>query len=207
MESSTYIYDGMNAFEKEVKRLFDFLTAFVCLILFSPLFLICYIAIKRGHDGPVIYKQERIGRFGRPFYIYKFRSMIVDAEKEGAELLQQESDPRLTKTGKFLRDHHLDELPQFWNVLVGDMSFVGPRPERKYFIDQIMQHDPRYEYLYQIRPGITSMATIYNGYTDTMEKMLKRLEMDLDYLRHRSWWLDLKIIFLTFMNIAFGKKF
>lgn len=197
----------MNAFEKEVKRLFDFLTAFVCLILFSPLFLICYIAIKRGHDGPVIYKQERIGRFGRPFYIYKFRSMIVDAEKEGAELLQQENDPRLTKTGKFLRDHHLDELPQFWNVLVGDMSFVGPRPERKYFINQIMQHDPRYECLYQIRPGITSMATIYNGYTDTMEKMLKRLEMDLDYLRHRSWWLDLKIIFLTFMNIAFGKKF
>ena len=207
MESSTYIYDGMNAFEKEVKRLFDFLTAFVCLILFSPLFLICYIAIKRGHDGPAIYKQERIGRFGRPFYIYKFRSMIVDAEKEGAELLQQESDPRLTKTGKFLRDHHLDELPQFWNVLVGDMSFVGPRPERKYFIDQIMQHDPRYECLYQIRPGITSMATIYNGYTDTMEKMLKRLDMDLDYLRHRSWWLDLKIIFLTFANIAFGKKF
>ena len=197
----------MNAFEKEVKRLFDFLTAFVCLILFSPLFLICYIAIKRGHDGPVIYKQERIGRFGRPFYIYKFRSMIADAEKEGAELLQQENDPRLTKTGKFLRDHHLDELPQFWNVLVGDMSFVGPRPERKYFINQIMQHDPRYECLYQIRPGITSMATIYNGYTDTMEKMLKRLEMDLDYLRHRSWWLDLKIIFLTFMNIAFGKKF
>ena len=207
MESSTYIYDGMNAFEKEVKRLFDFLTAFVCLILFSPLFLICYIAIKRGHDGPVIYKQERIGRFGRPFYIYKFRSMIVDAEKEGAELLQQEDDPRLTNTGKFLRDHHLDELPQFWNVLVGDMSFVGPRPERKYFIDQIMQHDPRYECLYQIRPGITSMATIYNGYTDTMEKMLKRLDMDLDYLRHRSWWLDLKIIFLTFANIAFGKKF
>ena len=207
MESSTYIYDGMNAFEKEVKRLFDFLTAFVCLILFSPLFLICYIAIKRGHDGPVIYKQERIGRFGRPFYIYKFRSMIVDAEKEGEELLQQDNDPRLTKTGKFLRDHHLDELPQFWNVLVGDMSFVGPRPERKYFIDQIMQHDPRYECLYQIRPGITSMATIYNGYTDTMEKMLKRLDMDLDYLRHRSWWLDLKIIFLTFANIAFGKKF
>ena len=197
----------MNAFEKEVKRLFDFLTAFVCLILFSPLFLICYIVIKRGHDGPVIYKQERIGRFGRPFYIYKFRSMIVDAEKEGAELLQQEDDPRLTNTGKFLRDHHLDELPQFWNVLVGDMSFVGPRPERKYFIDQIMQHDPRYECLYQIRPGITSMATIYNGYTDTMEKMLKRLDMDLDYLRHRSWWLDLKIIFLTFANIAFGKKF
>ena len=207
MESSTYIYDGMNAFEKEVKRLFDFLTAFVCLILFSPLFLICYIAIKRGHDGPVIYKQERIGRFGRPFYIYKFRSMIVDAEKEGEELLQQDNDPRLTKTGKFLRDHHLDELPQFWNVLVGDMSFVGPRPGRKYFIDQIMQHDPRYECLYQIRPGITSMATIYNGYTDTMEKMLKRLDMDLDYLRHRSWWLDLKIIFLTFANIAFGKKF
>ena len=138
----------MTAFEKEVKRWFDFLTALVCIIIFSPLYLICYIAIKRDNDGPVIYKQIRIGRFGRPFYIYKFRSMVVDAEKNGEpQLWDAKSDNRLTKTGKFLRDHHLDELPQFWNVLIGDMSFVGPRPERKFYINQIMQHDPRYECL------------------------------------------------------------
>ena len=130
----------------------------------------------------------------------------VDAEKDGPELWNSDDDPRLTKAGKFLRDHHLDELPQFWNVLVGDMSFVGPRPERKFYIKQIIAEDPRYEYLYQIRPGITSMATLYNGYTDTMEKMLKRLEMDLDYLKHRSWWLDFKIIGLTFLKIIFGRK-
>ena len=204
---SFYIYDNMNAFEREVKRWFDFFAALLCLIIFSPLFLICYIAIWRDHDGTVIYKQVRIGRFGRPFFIYKFRSMRVDAENGGPQLRNTESDERITKTGKFLRDHHLDELPQFWNVLRGDMSFVGPRPERKFYIRQIMEHDPRYEFLYQIRPGITSMATIYNGYTDTMEKMLKRLEMDLEYLKNRSCWLDLKIIGLTFLNIAFGKKF
>ena len=202
-----YVYDGMNAFEREVKRWFDFFAALLCLVLFSPLFLLCYIAIKRDDGGPVIYKQIRIGRFGRPFYIYKFRSMKTDAEEEGPQLWNANTDNRLTKAGKFLRDHHLDELPQFWNVLMGDMSFVGPRPERRFFIKQIMERDPRYEYLYQIRPGITSMATIYNGYTDTLEKMLKRLEMDLDYLKRRSWWLDLKIIALTFLNITFGKKF
>jgi lipopolysaccharide/colanic/teichoic acid biosynthesis glycosyltransferase len=196
----------MNAFEKEVKRWLDFLLASICLILFSPLFLACYIAVKRGHDGPVIFKQERIGRFGRPFYIYKFRSMTVDAEADGPQLSQQKKDKRLTKAGKFLRDHHLDELPQLWNIFVGDMAFIGPRPERKFYIDQIMERDPRYAYLYQIRPGITSMATLYNGYTDTIEKMLKRLEMDLDYLKHRSWWLDAKILGLTFLKIVFGRK-
>jgi lipopolysaccharide/colanic/teichoic acid biosynthesis glycosyltransferase len=196
----------MNAFEKEVKRWLDFLLASICLILFSPLFLACYIAVKRGHDGPVIFKQERIGRFGRPFYIYKFRSMTVDAEADGPQLSQQKKDKRLTKAGKFLRDHHLDELPQLWNIFMGDMAFIGPRPERKFYIDQIMERDPRYVYLYQIRPGITSMATLYNGYTDTMEKMLKRLEMDLDYLKHRSWWLDAKILGLTFLKIVFGRK-
>jgi lipopolysaccharide/colanic/teichoic acid biosynthesis glycosyltransferase len=205
-QSYSYIFDGMNAFEKEVKRWLDFLLASICLILFSPLFLACYIAVKRGHDGPVIFKQERIGRFGRPFYIYKFRSMTVDAEADGPQLSQQKKDKRLTKAGKFLRDHHLDELPQLWNIFVGDMAFIGPRPERKFYIDQIMERDPRYVYLYQIRPGITSMATLYNGYTDTMEKMLKRLEMDLDYLKHRSWWLDAKILGLTFLKIVFGRK-
>lgn len=205
-QNYSYIYDGMNAFEKEVKRWLDFLLATVALIIFSPLFLVCYIAVKRGHDGPVIFKQERIGRFGRPFYIYKFRSMTVDAESQGPQLSQQKHDKRLTKAGKFLRAHHLDELPQLWNIFVGDMAFIGPRPERKFYIDQIMKIDPRYSYLYQIRPGITSMATLYNGYTDTMEKMLKRLEMDLDYLEHRSWWLDAKILCLTFLKIMFGRK-
>ena len=203
----SYIYDGMNAFEKEVKRWIDFFFASICLIVFSPLFLACYIAIKRDNDGPVIFKQERIGRFGRPFTIYKFRSMTINAEAKGPQLCNDGKDKRLTKTGKFLREHHLDELPQLWNIFVGDMAFIGPRPERKFYIDQIIKHDPRYTYLYQIRPGITSMATLYNGYTDTMDKMLKRLEMDLDYLKHRSWWLDAKILGLTFLKIAFGRKF
>jgi lipopolysaccharide/colanic/teichoic acid biosynthesis glycosyltransferase len=133
--------------------------------------------------------------------------MKLDAEKDGPALYQHERDTRMTKVGKFLRDHHLDELPQLWNVVTGDMAFIGPRPERKFYIDQIMERDPRYVYLYQVRPGVTSYATLYNGYTDTLEKMLKRLELDLYYLENRSWWLDIKILFLTFTNIAFGKKF
>ena len=113
----------------------------------------------------------------------------------------------MTKVGKFLREHHLDELPQLWNVFCGHMAFIGPRPERKYFIDQIMEHDARYVFLYQIRPGVTSYATLYNGYTDTMDKMLRRLRYDLFYLQHRSWWFDFKILVKTFINICFGKKF
>ena len=203
----TFIYDGMNEVERNVKRVFDFLVAFVALVVFSPLFIICYFAVKHEDGGPAIFKQERIGRFGRPFYIYKFRSMRVDAEKNGPSLYQHERDTRMTKVGKFLRVHHLDELPQLWNVVKGDMSFIGPRPERKFYIDQIMLQDARYEYLYQIRPGVTSYATLYNGYTDTMEKMLKRLELDLYYLKHRSWWFDITILFKTFVNLAIGKKF
>lgn len=202
-----YITDGMNEFERNAKRLLDLFMAIICLIVFSPLFLICYIAVKREDGGPAIFKQERIGRFGRPFYIYKFRSMRIDAEKDGPALYQHERDTRMTKVGKFLRDHHLDELPQLWNVVKGEMAFIGPRPERQYYIDQIMEHDPRYVYLYQIRPGVTSYATLYNGYTDTMEKMLRRLELDLYYLEHQSLWFDLKILVKTFVFIVFGKKF
>ena len=202
-----YVLDGMNEFERNVKRMFDFCVAAVSLVLFSPLFLICYIAVRREDGGPAIFKQERIGRFGRPFYIYKFRSMRVDAEKDGPALYQHENETRMTKVGRFLRVHHLDELPQLWNVVKGEMAFIGPRPERKYFIDQIMELDPRYTYLYQVRPGVTSYATLYNGYTDTMEKMLRRLELDLYYLEHRSLWFDAKLLVLTFINIVFGKKF
>lgn len=202
-----YVLDGMNEIERNIKRIGDFCIATICLIIFSPLFLICYILVKREDHGPAIFKQERIGRFGRPFNIYKFRSMKLDAEKNGPALYQHEKETRMTKIGKFLREHHLDELPQLWNVFKGDMAFIGPRPERKFYIDQIMERDPRYVYLYQIRPGVTSYATLYNGYTDTLEKMLRRLELDLYYLEHRSWFFDMKILFKTFINIVFGKKF
>lgn len=197
----------MNRLGNIFKRIFDILVSFVCLVIFSPLFVYCYIAIKREDGGTAIFSQERIGFQGKPFNIYKFRSMKMDAEKNGPALYNMEKDERLTCTGRFLREHHLDELPQLWNVLKGDMSFIGPRPERKYFIDLIMEHDSRYELLYQIRPGVTSYATLYNGYTDTMEKMLRRLELDLYYLEHRSLWMDTKILFKTFVSIVFGKKF
>lgn len=189
------------------KRTFDIVLSIILLVVFSPVFLFCYLAIKIG-GGPAIYKQERIGKCGKPFYIYKFRSMRVDAEKEGPQLSANnlEEEHRLTKIGKFIRGHHLDELPQFWNVLKGDMSFIGPRPERKFFIDQIVERDPRYICLYQIRPGVTSYATLYNGYTDTLEKMLKRLEYDLYYLDHGSFGFDCKVLFMTFWSIVTGKK-
>ena len=202
-----YVLDGMNEFERNLKRIIDFFIASICLVVFSPLFLICYFAVRREDGGPAIFKQERIGRFGRPFMIYKFRSMRTDAEKDGPALYQHENETRMTKVGKFLRVHHLDELPQLWNVMKGDMAFIGPRPERQFYIDQIMERDPRYRYLYQVRPGVTSYATLYNGYTDTMEKMLRRLELDLYYLEHRSFWLDFNILANTFLHIAFGKKF
>lgn len=191
-----------------MRRFLDIVLSAISLIVFSPLMLLCAVAIRMEDGLPVIYSQERIGLHGMPFLIYKFRTMRMDAEEGGMpKLLEKPNDPRLTKVGRILRRHHLDELPQLYNVLRGDMAFIGPRPERKYYIDQIMQHDPRYVYLYQIRPGVTSYATLYNGYTDTMEKMLKRLELDLYYLEHRSWWFDAKILFKTFTNIVFGKVF
>lgn len=207
IQNKTEIKNRNNRMERFVKRSTDILLSVPCLILSSPLFAIISLAIKWEDGLPIIYKQERIGLHGKPFNIYKFRSMKADAEKDGPNLLEIEGDTRLTHVGKFIRTHHLDELPQLWNILKGDMSFVGPRPERKYYIDQIMEHDPRYTYLYQIRPGATSYATLYNGYTDTMPKMLKRLELDLYYLEHRSWWFDTKILFKTMVNIMFGKIF
>lgn len=208
-DTEEFVADGMTGFGRTIKRMVDIFVSGLCLVVFSPSFLLCYILIRLDDGGPAIYKQERIGRFGRPFYIYKFRSMRIDAEKAGPALSHAggEDDPRLTKAGRFLRAHHLDELPQLWNVFNGDMSFIGYRPERKFYIDQIMEHDPRYAFLYQIRPGVTSYATLHYGYTDTMEKLLRRLELDLYYLKNRSWWLDFKILFLTFAKIILGKKF
>ncbi|MBQ2919421.1 MAG: sugar transferase [Bacteroidales bacterium] len=191
-----------------MKRLFDLVCVFFASIFFSPFFIAVYIAIKLEDGGPAIFKQERIGRGGKPFMLYKFRSMKVNAEGDGKpQLWQGEEDARLTKVGKFIRNHHLDELPQFWNIWKGDMSFVGYRPERQYFIDQIVKENPDYVKLYAMRPGVFSEATLYNGYTDTMEKMLKRLEMDLDYMERQSLWLDIVIIFKTGVSILTGKKF
>ena len=198
----------MNALGRFVKRSFDVVLSSVLLIVFLPLIILCSLAVLIEDGSPVIYSQERIGKGGRPFRILKFRSMRRDAEAMGIpRLYSGENDPRLTRVGKFIRQHHLDELPQLWNVLRGDMSFIGYRPERQFYIDRIMEKNPRYRYLYQIRPGVTSYATLYNGYTDTLEKMLTRLDLDLYYLRNHSVLFDLRVLGLTFLRIVGGKKF
>lgn len=198
--------DAMNACERGIKRLIDIFAAFLGLIILSPLFLIIFCILLLA-GGSVIFKQERIGYKGNKFFIYKFRTMCLDAEKNGIPRTESERREKITRVGKFLRDYHLDELPQIFNVLNGDMSLVGPRPERKIFIDQIMQINPNYVHIYKMRPGLTSKATLYNGYTDTMEKMLVRLDMDLEYLSTRSLWGDFKIVCKTGLAIFSGKKF
>lgn len=200
-------HDAMGPLGRRIKRLMDVAVALGGMLLFSPLYVLVYCAIKIERTGPALFRQERIGYGGKPFTLYKFRSMHVRAEADGTPQLYIRKDKRLTKVGRFLREHHLDELPQLWNILKGDMSLVGPRPERKFFIDKIMQENPDYVYLYQLRPGVFSKATLYNGYTDTMEKMLERLRMDLEYLTTRSIGMDVKIIVLTVMSIIIGKKF
>lgn len=204
----TYRQGVASPAESRTKRVLDFVASIIGMVVFSPLFLIIYIAIKREDGGNAIFKQERVGYRGKIFTLYKFRSMAVTSESDGKLVLcSGKDDKRLTRVGRFLREHHLDELPQLWNVCKGEMSFVGPRPERKFFVDKIKAINPDYELLYRLRPGLFSAATLYNGYTDTMEKMLERLRMDLDYLHNRSLWLDTKIIFLTVFSILSGKKF
>lgn len=198
--------DAMKSWQKALKRFADMVVSLIGLVLCSPAFLVIFVALKVQGNGPVIFKQERIGQGGTPFTIFKFRTMKDKAEPDGPQLAIKEDD-RLTPVGKFLREHHLDEFPQLWNVFVGDMSMVGPRPERRYFIEKIMKYDSRYQYLYEIRPGVTSEATLHNGYTDTMEKMLKRLDRDLYYLENRTLTMDFKIILETASSILFGKKF
>lgn len=198
--------DAMGGFQHVLKRIFDIVLAIICLVLLSPL-IVLFSAILFYDKGPVIFKQERVGYKGKPFMIYKFRTMRTDAESDGIPRLEPERNKYLTPFGSFLRTHHLDEIPQLWNVLKGDMSFVGPRPERQYFIDQINRETDDYRYIYMMRPGITSYATIYNGYTDTMDKMLRRLEYDLDYLDNRTIFTDLGIIIKTVFSVVSGKKF
>lgn len=198
-------HDAMGCVQRTVKRLFDIVFSLAGMIILSPIYLVIAIMLKRQKNGPAIFSQERIGYRGKPFTIYKFRTMS-EPEKE-PQLVAKSSIGQSTKTELFLREHHLDELPQLWNVLKGDMSFVGPRPERRFYIDKIMANDPSYVLIYEMRPGLTSEATLYNGYTDTMEKMLIRLHMDTDYLKRRSLALDASIIAKTFISIVSGKKF
>lgn len=190
-----------------LKRSFDILTAVGASVLFSPLIAAIALAIWLNDFHNPIFSQKRVGRRGRIFTIYKFRSMRIDSESDGIPRLCEEHDSRLTRIGAFLRNHHLDEFPQLWNVLRGDMSIVGPRPERPFFTERIVERYPEYVLLTSLRPGLFSEATLYNGYTETIEQMIRRAEMDLDYLRGYSFARDLKIIGETTLSIIGGKKF
>jgi len=186
------------------KRIIDIKVSILALIILSPLYLILAILVKTSSKGPVFFTQERIGLLSKPFQIVKYRTMFVDAEKSGPQL-SSENDPRITKVGKFLRKSRLDEFPQFWNVLKGEMSLVGPRPERRYYIDKISQHDPHYLYLHKVRPGITSWGQVKFGYAENVEQMIQRMKYDLLYIRNMSIALDLKIMFYTIAIIFKGK--
>ena len=186
------------------KRAFDILFASVALCLLSPLMLVIALLVKLSSKGRVIYRQERVGLYGRPFNIIKFRTMVENAEPD-TPLLSSADDPRITRVGHWLRKYRLDELPQFWNILRGDMSMVGPRPERRFYINKIEQRAPYYCLLYKIRPGLTSWGPIRVGYTDTLEKMIQRLNYDIVYMENMSLRLDLKIMIYTIKVLLDGK--
>ena len=190
--------------EKNIKLVFDKAASALALLLLSPLFVYIAWRVKRDSEGPVLFKQERIGYLGRPFMIYKFRTMRLDAEKAGP-LLSKVDDERITPFGHILRKYRLDELPQFWNVLKGDMSLVGPRPERKYFIDQIVRRVPYYYLLHNVRPGITSLGMVKYGYAGNVDQMIERLEYDMLYYENMSLAMDLKILIYTVITVVTGK--
>lgn len=188
----------MPGWQENTKRLLDVFLSLIAFIMFLPVFIVLTIIIKISSKGPVLYKQERVGRFGKPFCIYKMRSMIMDAEN-GTPALSTENDERITKVGRFMRKTHLDEIPQFFNVIIGDMSLVGPRPERKYYIEQIVQKAPHYTHLHKLRPGITSWGQVKYGYASNVEEMLERLPYDMMYLKNISLYIDFKILIYTIM--------
>ena len=187
-----------------IKRAFDIVVSFVMLVLLLPVYVILSLLVWFTSEGPILYRQERIGLHGKLFKILKFRTMRVHAES-GIPQLSADNDPRITRVGRVLRKYRLDELPQFLNILLGDMSIVGPRPERRYFIEQIEEKAPYYCLIYKIRPGLTSWGPIKVGYTDTLDKMVRRLNYDIVYLENMSLRLDLKIIFYTIGVILDGK--
>lgn len=190
--------------EIAIKRFFDFFLSGMMLVLLSPVYLIIAVIVRLDSPGPIIYRQERVGMYGRCFTIYKFRTMYDGAE-ESTPLLTKLNDARVTRVGRFLRKYRLDELPQFVNVLKGDMSLVGPRPERQYFIDLIMQQAPYYCLLYKVRPGLTSWGPIKVGYTDTIDKMIERLKYDIAYVENMSLLLDLRILCCTIKVLVDGR--
>ncbi len=194
----------MAAWQQSIKRVFDVFTSAIMLIILSPLYIYLITRVKLDSKGSVFYKQPRVGYKGREFFIYKFRTMVSDAEN-GTPKLTNENDPRITRFGNTMRKYRLDELPQFWNILKGDMSIVGPRPERKFFIEQIEKQAPYYCLLYNIRPGLLSWGPIKIGYADNIEKMTQRLKYDIIYMDNMSIITDVKIIFYSIEVIFNGK--
>lgn len=189
---------------KNIKRFTDTVSSAVALVVLSPVLLWLAFLVKRSSPGPIIYSQERIGLKQKPFKIYKFRTMRTDAEKDGPRL-SGDSDSRITPVGKFLRKYRLDELPQFWNVLKGDMSIVGPRPERAFFIEQIVKKAPYYVLVNQVRPGITSWGMVKYGYASTVDQMVERTRYDLIYMANMSLYVDMKILIYTVKTVVTGK--
>jgi len=198
---STY---KLPAWQRLFKRTFDLTAAWAGLILSAPICIALAIGVKASSEGPIFYKQKRIGRHRRPFRMYKFRSMYMDAEKNGPEL-SSTNDPRITPLGRFMRKWRLDELPQFVNIILGDMSFVGPRPERKYFIDKILPLAPHYAHLFTVRPGITSWGMVKYGYAENIEQMIERLQYDILYLENRTLVVDFKILLFTIKTLFKGE--
>lgn len=190
--------------EQNIKLFLDKACSAAALLLLSPLFVYIAWRVKRDSPGPVFFRQERIGYLGQPFRMYKFRTMYVDAEANGPSL-SSEDDPRITPFGRVMRKYRLDELPQFWNVLKGDMSLVGPRPERKYFIDEIVKTAPYYYLLHNVRPGITSLGMVKYGYAASVDKMVERMEYDILYYENMSLALDLTILIYTVKTVVTGK--
>lgn len=194
----------MPVWQEKIKRLLDVVVSILAMVIFSPVFLILAILIKVGSKGPVFYNQERIGKFGKPFKIYKFRTMVNGAETNGP-LLSSSNDSRITGIGQFLRRTHLDEIPQFVNVLWGEMSLVGPRPERKFYIDQIAKEAPYVTHLQKVRPGITSWGQVKYGYASNVPEMIERLQYDMVYLKNISLYVDFKILIYTVMECVKAK--
>jgi exopolysaccharide biosynthesis polyprenyl glycosylphosphotransferase len=196
--------DLMPDWQRVCKRTIDIVASLFALIILSPVYLFAAIKVMLSSSGPIIYKQQRIGLFGRPFYIYKFRSMYTDAEK-GGPALSSKDDSRITPWGRVMRKWRIDELPQFVNILKGDMSLVGPRPERKHFIDIISSTHPHYKYLHKVKPGLTSWGMVQFGYAENVSEMMERMKYDLLYIENCSLALDLKIMLYTLMVIFQGR--
>jgi exopolysaccharide biosynthesis polyprenyl glycosylphosphotransferase len=196
--------DILPFWQKSLKRFFDIIFSVISLILLIPVFIVISIGVKKSSKGPIFFLQERIGKNGIPFKIIKFRTMYLDAEKSGPQL-SSTNDSRITKFGKFLRKTRLDEFPQFINVLKGEMSLVGPRPERKYYIEKISEKEPYFLQLTIVRPGITSWGQVKYGYAENVEQMVKRMSYDLLYIKNRSLALDFKIMFYTIITILKAK--